>query len=196
MGVRVALHLKGVVDYDFLQERLGEKSQLLLESNPVYKKIPAWAASGRAIRTADPYDRALHRFWAACIDGCCSGFPSMIAAVKAETQEARAEAMEQSLAGLELLEESLAKLSKGRGFVGGDAMAYLDIALGCYLGWMKACETVIGHRFLDEEKTPLLVGWAERFCSHEAVKDWMPETDELLELAKVLQPKRKVSTAN
>ncbi|URD85358.1 glutathione S-transferase [Musa troglodytarum] len=120
----------------------------------------------------------------------------MIAAVKAETQEARAEAMEQSLAGLELLEESLAKLSKGRGFVGGDAMAYLDIALGCYLGWMKACETVIGHRFLDEEKTPLLVGWAERFCSHEAVKDWMPETDELLELAKVLQPKRKVSTAN
>ncbi|URD85366.1 glutathione S-transferase [Musa troglodytarum] len=124
------------------------------------------------------------------------GFPSMIAAVKAETQEARAEAMEQSLAGLELLEESLAKLSKGRGFVGGDAMAYLDIALGCYLGWMKACETVIGHRFLDEEKTPLLVGWAERFCSHEAVKDWMPETDELLELAKVLQPKRKVSTAN
>ncbi|URD85361.1 glutathione S-transferase [Musa troglodytarum] len=216
MGVRVALHLKGVVDYDFLQERLGEKSQLLLESNPVYKKIPvlihnhnpvcesmiiveyadeAWAASGRAIRTADPYDRALHRFWAACIDDEVRVAPRS-AAVKAETQEARAEAMEQSLAGLELLEESLAKLSKGRGFVGGDAMAYLDIALGCYLGWMKACETVIGHRFLDEEKTPLLVGWAERFCSHEAVKDWMPETDELLELAKVLQPKRKVSTAN
>ncbi|URD85360.1 glutathione S-transferase [Musa troglodytarum] len=171
MGVRVALHLKGVVDYDFLQERLGEKSQLLLESNPVYKKIPV----------------LIHNHNPVC--------ESMIIVEYAD-EEARAEAMEQSLAGLELLEESLAKLSKGRGFVGGDAMAYLDIALGCYLGWMKACETVIGHRFLDEEKTPLLVGWAERFCSHEAVKDWMPETDELLELAKVLQPKRKVSTAN
>lgn len=36
-------------------------------------------------------------------------FPSMTAALKAETEEARAEAMKQTLAGLELLEEALAR---------------------------------------------------------------------------------------
>ncbi|CAD5193294.1 unnamed protein product [Musa acuminata subsp. malaccensis] len=92
----------------------------------------------------------------------------MTAALKAETEEARAEAMEQTLAGLELLEEALANLSKGRGF--GDAMGeYLVVTISLPMSSM--IEKVIGHRFLDEEKTPLLVGCAERFCSHEAAKD-------------------------
>ncbi|RZS29192.1 hypothetical protein BHM03_00062895 [Ensete ventricosum] len=85
---RVALNLKGV-EYEFLQEESGEKSELLLRSNPVYKKIPVllhhdkpvcesmiiveyvdevWANSGQAILPADPYERALHRFWAVYVD--------------------------------------------------------------------------------------------------------------------------------
>ncbi|XP_064950534.1 glutathione S-transferase U17-like [Musa acuminata AAA Group] len=96
----------------------------------------AWAASGRAIRTTDPYDRALHRFWPAYID-----------------DEVRVAPRRPTLF----------------------CLAYLNIALGCFLGWMKAYEKVIGLRFVDEKKTPLLVGCAERFCSHEAVKDLMPK---------------------
>ncbi|CAL9148827.1 glutathione S-transferase U17-like [Musa acuminata AAA Group] len=200
---RVALNLKGV-EYEFLQEKFGEKSELLLRSNPVYKKIPvllhhdkpvcesmiiveyvdgAWANSGHAILPADPYERSLHRFWAVYIDD--KWFPSMFGIAKAETEEAKAESAEQAWAGLKLLEEAFEKLSKGKAFFGGDTIGYVDIALGSYLGWAKVIEQMTGLKLFDEEKTPLLAVWAERFCTHEAVKEVMPETEKLMEFAKM-----------
>ncbi|KAG1334143.1 putative Glutathione S-transferase U17, partial [Cocos nucifera] len=87
---RIALNLKGV-DYEFSEEVLRAKSELLLKSSPVDTKVPVlihdgklvcesmiivqyidgvWAAKGSAILPADPYDCALHRFWAVYIDDC------------------------------------------------------------------------------------------------------------------------------
>ncbi|CAL9082661.1 unnamed protein product [Musa acuminata var. zebrina] len=203
LRARIALNLKGV-EYEFLQEKSGEKSELLLRSNPVYKKIPvllhhgkpicesmiiveyvdeAWPGAGRAILPADPYERALHRFWAAYIDD--KWFPSMFGIAKAETEEAKAESAEQAWAGLKLLEEAFEKLSKGKAFFGGDTIGHVDIALGSYLGWAKVIEQMTGLKLFDEEKTPLLAVWAERFCTHEAVKEVMPETEKLMEFAKM-----------
>jgi len=89
---RIALAEKGI-PYEYSeQELLGAKSDLLLRSNPVHKKIPVllhhgkpvaesiiilqyidevWASSnnGRpAILPADPYERAVQRFWAQFVD--------------------------------------------------------------------------------------------------------------------------------
>lgn len=87
LRVRIALNIKQV-KYQFLEETFGSKSDLLLKSNPVYKKIPVlihgekpicesliivdyidqvWA-SGPAILPSDPYDRATARFWPTYID--------------------------------------------------------------------------------------------------------------------------------
>ena len=87
MRPRIALNIKSE-GYEFLEETLGSKSQLLLESNPVHKKMPVlihdgkpiceslviveyidevWS-SGPSILPSDPYDRALARFWAAYLD--------------------------------------------------------------------------------------------------------------------------------
>jgi glutathione S-transferase len=208
MRPRIALNVKHV-DYEFLEETMGSKSQLLLQSNPVHKKIPVlihadkpiceslvivqyidevWT-SGPSILPSDPYDRAVARFWAAYIDD--KWFPSMSGIARAQGEEAKQAALGQVEEGLVLLEEAFGKCSKGKPFFGGDRIGYLDIALGCFLGWLRATEKMNGVKLLDEAKNPGLCGWAERFCSDGAVKDVMPETDKLVEFAKMLFAKFK-----
>ncbi|KAK1257349.1 Glutathione S-transferase U17 [Acorus gramineus] len=207
MRPRIALNIKSV-DYEFLEETPGTKSELLLKSNPVYKKIPVllhddkpicesmiivqyidevWT-DGPSLLPTDPYDRAIARFWAVYIDD--KWFPSLVGILKAQTDEAKEEAIGQVLAGVKLLEVAFEKCSKGKEFFNGETIGYLDIAFGCYLGWLRVVQIMGGGlSLLDEEKTPKLAAWASKLCSNEVVKDVMPETEKLLEFAKMLQAK-------
>ncbi|XP_062160371.1 glutathione S-transferase U17-like [Alnus glutinosa] len=208
MRARIALNIKAV-EYEFLQETLEPKSQLLLQSNPVYKKIPVlihadkpiceslvivqyiddvWT-SGPSILPSDPYDRAIHRFWAAYLDD--KFFPTLRGILAAQGEEAIKAVLEQLAEGLALLEEAFGKCSKGKAFFGGDGIGFLDIAFGCFLGWLRATEKMSGVTLLDGAKTPGLVKWADRFCADGAVKGVMPEPEKLLEFSKVLVAKMR-----
>ncbi|XP_042496733.1 glutathione S-transferase U17-like [Macadamia integrifolia] len=210
MRARIALNIK-TVTYEFLQETMAPKSQLLLKSNPVHKKIPVlihadkpicesliivqyidevWT-SGPSILPSDPYDRATARFWAAYIDD--KWFPALSGIARAQSEEAKAAAVGQVKDGMVLLEEAFHKCNKGKGFFGGHMIGYLDIAFGCFLGWIKVSEKLNGLKLLDEAKTPGLVGWAERFCLDPAVKEVMPETEKLAEFAKMLHARSKAA---
>ncbi|PIA62424.1 hypothetical protein AQUCO_00200441v1 [Aquilegia coerulea] len=202
MRPRIALNIKNV-DYEFLQEQFGSKSELLLKSNPVYKKIPVLihndkpvsesmiiveyvdeTFTGPSILPTDAYDRALARFWAVYVDD--KWFGSLSGVARGKTDEEKATALEGVTSGLALLEEAFEKLSKGKGFFGGETIGYLDIALGSCLGWLKVTEKLSGMLIMDETKLPNIYVWAERFSSDPAVKELMPETEKLLEFAKML----------
>lgn len=118
-------------------------------------------------------------------------FPSLSGIARGPTEEAKKAAMEQVVEGLALLDDAFVKCSKGKAFFGGDRIGYLDIALGCFLGWVRVTEKTSRLKLLDESKTPHLVKWADSFCADASVKDVMPETDKLAEFAKVLMAKFK-----
>ncbi|GFS40388.1 glutathione S-transferase TAU 15 [Actinidia rufa] len=198
--VQIALNIKSI-NYEFLEEKIGSKSELLLKSNPIHKKIPVlihndepicesliiveyidelWT-SGPSILPSDPYDRANARFWAAYVDNKWS---PLLRDVRTARGDEKLALINQLVGGLVLLEEVFVKSCKGKGFFGGDSIGYLDIALGCFLGWLKAAEKLADVKLLDETKMPRLAGWAERFCSDDAVKDVMPGAEELSEFAK------------
>ena len=87
MRVRIALAEKGI-QYEAKEENLADKSTLLLEMNPVHKRIPVLIHNGKPIceslniveyidqvwthksplLPSDPYQRSRARFWADYID--------------------------------------------------------------------------------------------------------------------------------
>ncbi|KAJ7953730.1 Glutathione S-transferase family protein [Quillaja saponaria] len=78
---------------------------------------------------------------------------------------------------------------KGNDFFGGDGIGYLDIAFGCFLGWMRMIEELIGLKSIEEAKCPALAKWAERFAADAAVEGIIPESDKLIELYNPLKLK-------
>lgn len=87
MRARIALREKGV-KFEYREENLRDKSPLLLQMNPVHKKIPVLIHNGKpvcesmnvvqyidevwsnknTILPSDPYQRAQARFWIDFID--------------------------------------------------------------------------------------------------------------------------------
>ncbi|OMP00987.1 hypothetical protein CCACVL1_03214 [Corchorus capsularis] len=101
------------------------------------------------------------------------------ATLVAEGEEAKKATLAQVEEGLALFEEEYGKLSKGKPFFGGDQIGYLDIVIGCILDWVQVIEKFNEMKLIDEAKTPGLFQWANSFCSHEAVKDVLPDVEAL-----------------
>ncbi|TVU35454.1 hypothetical protein EJB05_17344 [Eragrostis curvula] len=196
---QLALGLKGL-SYEYIEQDLFDKSDLLLQHNPVHKKVPVlihggkpvceslvvvqyidetWAGTGPALLPADAHDRATARFWAAYVDDKL--FQSWRALFRSTTDEQRAEAFKNTVPQVETMERAFWECSKGKDFFGGDAVGLVDIALGSFLMWYKVVDEVAGANLLDEAKFPGLAAWAERFLALDVVKEAMPEYGRLLE---------------
>ncbi|XP_047042683.1 uncharacterized protein LOC124646633 [Lolium rigidum] len=207
LRAQLALSFKGLT-FENVEEDLRKKSDLLLTSNPVHKAVPVLLHGGRPVceslvivqyvdeafagaagpplLPADPYKRAVARFWVAFIeDKLLAAWQKVFTA---KTDEEKAEWMKQTLAAVDVLEGGLKECSKGGSFFGGDHVGYVDIVLGGAVPWVHATEVLSGARLFDAGKVPLLAAWLERFGTLKEAKAVMPDVQRLVEHAKMKQP--------
>ncbi|XP_040384163.1 probable glutathione S-transferase GSTU6 [Oryza brachyantha] len=198
--VRLALNLKGL-SYEYVEVDLAGKREQLLAANPVHRKIPVLLHAGKPVcesmviveyldeafpsaaglLPADPYARAVARFWAAFVDDkLLSGWLGVYDAGK--TEEEKAAALAETRAALDALEGALGE--RAGGWFGGDSVGLVDVALGGFVPAMMASEPTTGLRIVDPGRTPLLAAWVERFCALEEAKAAMPPFDRILEAGK------------
>ncbi|KAL6905225.1 hypothetical protein ACP4OV_002826 [Aristida adscensionis] len=214
LRVRLALSFKGL-SYEYVEEEIfGNKSELLLRSNPVHKKVPVlihkgkpiceslvivqyidevYSGNGSTLLPVDPYDRAVARFWAAYIDN--KVFSSFMTMIMGKTDEEKAQGSKQLFAAAETLEVALEELSKGKPFFGGDTIGYIDIALGGFIAWVQTRDILSGVKHFDTDKTPLLAAWQKRFSELSAAKAVMPDVGKLVELSKMRQARAASAAA-
>ncbi|EHA8587999.1 glutathione transferase GST 23 [Cocos nucifera] len=198
--VQLVLKLKGL-DFEYVEEELTNKSPSLLLYNPVYKKVPVllhldrpivesviilqyidetW--TDRPIMPADPYERALARFWCYFADDKLGPAVGAVFGSAGEDQKA---AVAQVHENLKLVETELREGAfKGRRFFGGDAIGILDIVLGCGSYWLAVFDEVMEVKLVDPEAFPLFHAWLREFEEQEEVKEIIPAIDRLLEYAR------------
>ncbi|XAR63350.1 Glutathione transferase [Bertholletia excelsa] len=186
-GLRIvwALKLKGI-EYETIYEDLSNKSPLLLQYNPVYKKIPVLVHKGKPISEslvileyieetwnqnpllpADPYGRAMARFWARFSDDKL--FPAFVDVIS--TQGKRQEE------AISLVKENLKHIEKNlkRKFFGGDQIGFIDIALGWIANLFCVVEKVTGRKLIDAGEFPALSAWIQNFSEAPIIKEnWPP----------------------
>ncbi|GLJ35977.1 hypothetical protein SUGI_0721710 [Cryptomeria japonica] len=198
MRVLIALEEKSV-KYEYQQEDLPfNKSDLLLQMNPVYKKVPVLIHNGQPIcesliileyidetwgsEKILPYNRALARFWADFVDK--KFLDSGIRIVKSE-DEVQEQAKRDFLENLQYLEGALEKMSAGGTlpFFGGKDFGFLDIAFIPFTSWFHAFETIGNFKIPFETEYPMLDAWVKRCMERESVKKNLLSSDRVLETA-------------
>ncbi|KAJ8763873.1 hypothetical protein K2173_003655 [Erythroxylum novogranatense] len=180
-----ALRLKGI-PYEFIEEDLSNKSDLLLELNPVHKKIPVLLHGGKSICEStvimeyieetwpckpllpcDSYERAVARFWLNFADVKLSIMWKMSKVGGDELQQV----IKESLEILQTLEEHALREKK---YFGGDKIDMVDLSFGGIAHVLEAIEYKIGTKLVEGHKFPRLLAWIHNFKSVPILSENLP----------------------
>ncbi|KAL6893944.1 hypothetical protein ACP4OV_008042 [Aristida adscensionis] len=197
---RIALAEKGL-PYEYLEQDLANKSDLLLRANPVHKKIPVLLHDGRPVcesliileylddafpstppllPAGDAYARAQARFWADFVDKKVYDCGTRLWKTKGEPQmQARKEMVEI----LRTLDGALGE----KAYFGGEAFGFVDAALVPFTAWFLSYERF--GEFTVAEVAPRLAAWAERCGRRESVAKSLHPPEKVYEFIGVLKKK-------
>ncbi|KAK1390654.1 Glutathione transferase [Heracleum sosnowskyi] len=190
--VEWALMLKGITDYEYVDEDVTiNKSSLLLQLNPIHKKVPVLVHKGKAIIESlviveyidetwinhpllpeDPYEKARIRSFAIFAEKLIyDSYTAM-----ASQGEAQEKLVESIIEAFEKIEEEI----KGKTFFGGESLGFLDIALGWISLWLPAWEELGSMKILHPIKFPGIALWVQNFTSQPVIKEKLPSKERIV----------------
>uniref|UniRef100_A0A803KRP4 Glutathione S-transferase n=2 Tax=Chenopodium quinoa TaxID=63459 RepID=A0A803KRP4_CHEQI len=200
MRVRIALAEKGV-EYEYSEQDLKNKSELLLKMNPVHKKIPVLVHNNKPVcesliiveyidevwsdkatlLPSDPYHRAQARFWADFVEKKIYDTGRRVWSTKGEDQEA---AKKEFIEHLKVLEQELGS----KPYFGGDEFGFVDVVFIPFYSWFHAYETLANFKI--QESCPKIIEWAKRCMQRESVAKALPDQIKVYEF--ILELKKRL----
>ncbi|CAM8900918.1 unnamed protein product [Rhodiola kirilowii] len=189
MRVRIALREKGV-EFEYREQDLRNKSDLLLKMNPIHKKIPVLIHNGKPVCESsiavqyidevwndrapllplEPYQRAQARFLVDFIDKKFYEAGRKIWTTKGEEQETGKKDFIESVKVLE------AELGDKK-FFGGEKIGFVDICLIGFYTWFHTFEKF--GNFSIEAECPAMIAWAKRCMEVESVSKSLPDQEKV-----------------
>jgi len=189
-----ALKFKGIT-YEYIEQDRHNKSQLLLQSNPIYKKVPVLIHQGKAIVESlvileyieetwpdnpllpkDCHDRALARFWIKFGEDSIVSITRLCMRPPKDEKE-RVKAIEKAQETITIMEEQGLGDKK---FFGGNNIGMVDIVYGCLSHWLEGLEEIVGIKLIEEKKFPYLHAWIQNFKQVPLIKENLPDYEKLL----------------
>ncbi|XP_027183326.1 probable glutathione S-transferase parC [Coffea eugenioides] len=198
MRVRIALEEKGI-KYEYREEDLTnpQRSQLVLDMNPVRKSVPilihrgqpvcdsaaileyideTWKDGFPSLLPRDPYDRAIARFWTDFVDNKVFSTQAMF--LRSKGDRAKEESKNELIGELKQLEAVLGDEQ----YFGGANFGYLDVVLIPFSSMFYGYES--HGNFKLEEECPKLSDWVKRCLARDSVRKVLPDSVEMYELHK------------
>ncbi|KAA8527855.1 hypothetical protein F0562_035276 [Nyssa sinensis] len=155
-----ALKLKGI-PYEYIEEDiLLNKSSLLLQYNPVHKKIPVLVHGGKPI---------------------CESMGAAMWKMFRNTGEECEKAVKECLEMLRNLEDHA--LGKNKFFC-GETIGIVDTAFGGIAHWLGVIEDIVGVKLLEADSFPRLHAWTKIFKEEPTIRENLPDHEKMLECFK------------